>query len=285
MIAKLTTLVAAFIAMSLLRASSARAAEPTVTDCLSANESSIAMHNSGQFLAERAQLLTCANRACPAEVSKECLRRVEEVNAALPTLVFRVTDGAGHDLSAVTVTVGDAVLARRLDGTALAVDPGEHTFTFQSPGQPLLSKQLIIRQGDKGRKEQVMLGTPPKAELLRPGQGEKPPAEPFSTQKKIAVAVAGVGAVGVLVGAVFGVSSVSKHGDAEKYCSGAACRDQRGFDAANSARSAGNVSTVAFIVGAACLAGGAALWFTAKPHPNETRVGLGLGSVQVAGSF
>ena len=52
--------------------------------------------------------------------------------------------------------------------------------------------------------------------------------------------------------------------------------------------SAGNVSTVGFIVGAVGLAGGAALWFTGK-HTGEaaekpgTQVGLGLGSFQLKG--
>jgi hypothetical protein len=51
------------------------------------------------------------------------LRRVDEINAAIPTVIFEAKDGAGGDLSAVRVTMDGEVLAERLEGTALSINP------------------------------------------------------------------------------------------------------------------------------------------------------------------
>jgi hypothetical protein len=84
----------------------------------------------------------------------------------------------------------------------------------------------------------------------------------LSPQRYAAIGAGAVGLAGVVVGSIFGLKSKSKRDDAESYCSGGECRDPAGVDLREEARSAGNVSTIAFIVGGAGLAGGAVLWFT-----------------------
>ena len=49
-------------------------------------------------------------------------------------------------------------LADRLEGTAVSVDPGEHTFTFEAPGYAVATKRLMILEGQKDRREAVTLG-------------------------------------------------------------------------------------------------------------------------------
>src|SRR5882724_84046 len=112
----------------------ARAADPTTADCIAANDGSISSRNDHNLRAARAQLLVCAASACPADVRTECTRRVAEVNAAMPTVVFAAKDQTGKDLAAVKVTMDGEPLADRLDGTALSVDPGEHSFVFDAEG-------------------------------------------------------------------------------------------------------------------------------------------------------
>ncbi|HET9933542.1 MAG TPA: hypothetical protein VFQ35_22710, partial [Polyangiaceae bacterium] len=99
-----------------------------------------------------------------------------------------------------------------------------------------------------------------------------------------AIACGAVGVVGVVGGTVFGLRSMSKHDDAEPYCNGGACTDQRGVDALESARSAGNWSTASFIVGGLGLGAGALLWFW-PTHENDTQLAVGLGSVKLQGRF
>ncbi|HEY5372893.1 MAG TPA: hypothetical protein VIK01_04370 [Polyangiaceae bacterium] len=97
-----------------------------------------------------------------------------------------------------------------------------------------------------------------------------------------------IGVAGVTLGTIFGLQSKSKHDAADSHCSGSTCTDDKGVQLRSQAISAGNLSTISFVVGAAGLAGGAVLWFTASPAKQEqptTQVGLGFGRVLVSGRF
>ncbi len=108
----------------------------------------------------------------------------------------------------------------------------------------------------------------------------------WTWRQRAAIGVASVGVVGLGLGIGFGLSSMSKHDDAAKICPGL-CSDQHGVDLWNQARAAGNVSTAAFIVAAAGLAGGAALWLTAPSSApaGSTQIGFGLGTLQARGTW
>jgi hypothetical protein len=51
-------------------------------------------------------------------------------------------------------------LTDRLTGQALAVDPGDHTFTFTAEGLPSVTRRVVIHESEKGRRESIMIGTP-----------------------------------------------------------------------------------------------------------------------------
>ena len=263
----------------------ARAAAPSTSECLAASEASIKAGNEHKLRAERQQLIVCAASSCPTEIRKECTRRVDEVNAAIPTLVFEAKDPAGNDLADVKVTMDGEVLAEHLDGSALSVDPGEHTFTFETAGQPSVEKQLVVREADKERHEPVQFGTPLGPEQ-QPGPdhgtaGTQSGSHGLSTQKIVAIVVGGVGVAGLGVGGAFGMIAISKKNDAQKICP-QDCVDTAGTKAWSDAKTAGNISTIAFIAGGVALAGGAVLWFTA---PAKTEVGLGPASIRFRRSF
>jgi hypothetical protein len=274
-------------------------ADPTTLECLGANDKSIALRNDHKLGDARAQALVCAAASCPADVRRECVRRIDQLNASMPTIVFEAKDPAGEDLTNVRVTMDGAPLAERLDGAAIAIDPGAHTFVFEASGQPAVTKQLVIREGEKDRRERVQLGVaaPAVAPSQTPGspgavggEANAPPSQTgqpggLGTQRALAIASAGVGVIGVALGAVFGLQSISKHNDAEQACPGK-CATQSGVDLWNSARSAGDISTVAFVVGGAALAAGAVLWFTGAPSSGGgARVGIGPGGIQLRGAW
>ncbi len=258
----------------------ARAAEPSTSQCLAASDASLKAGNEHKLLSERKELLICAASSCPGEIRKECARRVEEVNASIPTLVFQAKDPTGADLSSVRVTMDGNVLAEQLNGTALAVDPGEHAFKFETAGQPTVEKQLVVREGEKERREAIQFGSPANEDVNHPT--ETVASGGHKTQKIIAVVVAGVGVVGLGVGGTFGVMAMSKKDDANKVCRDA-CADAAGQQAWKDAKTAGTISTAGFIAGGVLLATGAVLWFTAGP--SRTQVGIGPGSVRLSGSF
>lgn len=298
----LSALSAVVVAALLALPEPLQAADPTTADCLSANDSSISLRNEHKLRAAREQLLVCAAATCPADIRKECMRRVADVNAAIPTIVFEAKDASGRDLSAVKVTMDGQPLAERLEGTALSIDPGEHTFSFETAGQANVEKRFVIREGEKDRRERVSFGeTAPPATTVKTAASRKTPETPntmasepplvqpvgqrssLGPQKIAAIVATGVGVIGVGVGAVFGAHALSKRSDASKACPDR-CADQSGVDLWNSARSAGNVSTVAFIVGGVGLAAGATLWFTAKASTTP-QVGIGPGSIELRGSW
>ncbi len=208
-----------------LASAPALAADPTTADCLSANDASISLRNQHKLRAARAQLLVCAAATCPADIRTECTRRVTDINAAMPTIVFEAKDPAGNDLSAVKVTLDGQVITDRLEGTALSIDPGEHSFTFESAGQPTVQKSFVIREAEKDRRERIQLGTPTgpvaptgDAKGVAPVGATGEPHKSVDSSKLatgVVVGVVGVGGVGVGVTLLVLASSLSSRSKTE----------------------------------------------------------------------
>src|SRR5580704_10844756 len=87
--------------LTLTPARAARAADPTVPECLTASEASLKLRSEHKLRQARAQVLVCAASTCPAEVREDCTRRMDQLIAAAPTIVFEAKDGAGRELAAV----------------------------------------------------------------------------------------------------------------------------------------------------------------------------------------
>jgi hypothetical protein len=272
----------------------ALAADPTNADCVAANEAALKSGNEHHLRADRNELLVCSSVNCPTDIRLECVRRVDEVNAAIPTIIFEAKDAAGGDLSAVKVTMDGEVLAERLEGTALSIDPGEHTFVFETDGQSPLTKTFVIHESQKDRREAITFGSAapgPVSQALPPAPTViAEPMHGLGTQKIVAIVAAGVGVVGLGIGTAFGIMALSKKSDAQSACPSAQCANQADANKWSDAASTGNVSTAGFIVGAAGVAGGVVLWLTAKrasesaPAPSA-QVGLGMGTIQVRGQW
>lgn len=269
------------LCVPVLVASPAHAADPTVSECLSASDASLTSAGNHQLRAERRALLICASPSCPTEIKKECARRVDEVNAALPTVVFEAKNGAGKDLTDVKVSMDGEVLAERLDGTALAVDPGKHTFVFETAGEATVTEELVTREGEKGRRETIQFGTPAAPATGGGSHDAGANGGGLSRQKVAAIVVASIGVASLGTGGAFGVIAMQKKKDAEKLCPGDECPDQTGSDAWSKAKTAGTISTIGFAVGGAAIAGAALLWFTAP----QAQLEVGLGSIHVRGTF
>ena len=270
-------LVAALAVGSALGSTQARAAEPATRECLAASEASLKAGNEHELRAERSALLICAAASCPSDIRRECIRRVDEVNAAIPTIVFVAKDVTGGDLSAVKVVMDGEVLAERLDGSALSTDPGVRTFRFETAGHLPITKQFVIRESEKNRHEALVFGSV--EDLSEPRSG-------LGAQKTLAIVVGAVGLASIGVGSAFGLTAMAKKSDAETACPHD-CADQSGVNLWGDAALAGNVSTAAFIAGGVMLGAGAALWFTAhapdSPRGPTAQVGIGPGSIQLRG--
>jgi hypothetical protein len=283
---------AAVLALFAMPARLAGAAEPTTAACLAASERAVALRQQHKLGDARAELLICSSASCPADVRDECLRHVDEVNAKIPTIVFEAKDASGNDLAAVKVAVDGRPVAERLDGIPLPLDPGEHLFTFQTAGQPSIEKHLVVREAEKERRERIVFGAPAASILATPSGAPHPREDSgrgLGTQRILAIVAAGVGVVGLGLGIGYGLDAKSKRDTARADCPTPTCPDMNGSTLWDSAVSAGNVATIAFVVSGAALATGAVLWFTAKPGSRErdggTQVGFGPGTLQLRGTW
>ncbi len=280
--------VAASFSLALLAATPAWA-DGTKQQCIDGDVKAQDLRRDGKLSAAREALRQCAAASCPAAVRDDCSKRLDDLDRAQPTLVLAARDAAGNDLVAVTVTMDGQPFADRLPGTPLPVDPGEHTFVFQTPGQPPLEKRLVIRENEQGRREGVTLGGARAAGDAAAGAGEGLKGAPpgHGTQKVLALIAGGLGVVGVGVGSAFGLIALSNRNAAQSVCPGQ-CSDSSGVSKWSDAKTAGNVSTVAFVVGGVGLAAGAVLWLTASPAPGPgatARLGLGPGSLRLEGTW
>jgi hypothetical protein len=244
-----------------------------MSECLSANESSIHLRGDHKLRQARDEALICASPSCPDEVRATCEQRITELIAAIPTIVLLAKDGAGHDLSAVRVSMDGELLAERLDGTGVAVDPGPHAFTFEVPGQPSVEQSFVIGEGEKDRHETITLRAPPPAQSPMPSPIPPVPLEASTTQtspgrkQRIAgIAVGAAGVVGLGLGAVFGGLTASEWSSAKEVCAGrpvSCTKSGPGFEDENSAESSGTISTVSFIAGGVLAAVGIVFFVTA----------------------
>jgi len=274
-------------------------AEPTKDQCINANEGAQSSRAAGKLRDARDQLTVCIARSCPGPVRDDCTERLNEVLKALPTVVFAVRSADGADLSVVRVSMDGALLTARLDGSAIPVDPGNHTFAFEADGFAPVREPLLIREGDKARREAVVLRPavaippppPPAVVVPAPPATTPVPARPASTTRILSFTALGVGVAGVAVGSIFGAMALGDKSSLDKNCSGNACPASEQSDI-HGLHSNGVVSNVGFGVGIVALAAGAALLLFSGGGEPPARSGatttlpvVGLGAAGVQGTF
>jgi hypothetical protein len=118
--------------------------------CATAHEQAQRTRKEGLLRASREHLLVCAEDACPSVLRVECVKWLSEVEAAMPTVVPVAKDAAGNDLLDVSVAIDGTKVKDRLDGQAIPVDPGGHTFRFVREGSAVEQK-ILVREGEKRR--------------------------------------------------------------------------------------------------------------------------------------
>lgn len=103
----------------------------------------------------------------------------------------------------------------------------------------------------------------------QPASPEPPSAHGPSGTEVLGVILGTTGLIALGVGAGFGVAAMSDARTVRDLCDGNVCREQRGIDAAESARDHAFISTVGFASGGALLALGAAVYFLLGDQPRE----------------
>jgi hypothetical protein len=260
----------------LLASIPALAEGPTKQECAAANETAQDMRRTGKLREARTQLAMCTAATCPGAIREDCAQRLKDVEAALPTVIFEATNAAGHDLSAVRVTVDGEPLVQKLEGTAIVLNPGEHRLTFEAEGLRKSEDTIVLREGEKDRRVRIVLQSP-----TAPRKESEPAeaTEASHTQRALAISLGAAGVAGLIVGGVFGLLAKSTYDNAlQNECGGNSigCNAQGAQDG-RTAHSQATVSTVAFIGGGVLLGGGVVLYLTA-PKSGSVAVSPEVGS-------
>jgi hypothetical protein len=291
--------------------SSVALADETKTECIAANEGAQVLRQAGKLVEARSKLAICMDLSCPGAVREDCAERMDDLQAAIPSVVFDVKDAAGRDLVGVKVSV-DGTAMGITTATAVPLDPGPHAFRFELPGAPPVDQSLVLLEGETARRVSVVIGGPLTTAAVSgpsgttPGGVEsageslavaagtdevRPSSPPTGHGQRLAAWIAGgtgVAAMGLSLALVLVAKSSY---DGASGCTGTLCTSPDGVRTSDSARSMGNVATGFFVAGAVATTGGAVLWLTAPKAAARTAVdrswdlGLTFGGIRARGTF
>ncbi|MEO8846561.1 MAG: hypothetical protein ABI591_08185 [Kofleriaceae bacterium] len=207
--------------------------------------------------------------------------KVAELEPKLSYLTVSVP--AVSRLDGLTLTRNDKPFDATLWNRALPVDGGDYLFVGRAPGHddwkatvraPIDSGKITldVPKLEPTNKVVDVVTAPPPPEV----QEDPPaPATTFTTKRKVAIGVAGVGVLGLAGGIVFSIQAKGKQSDAH-----ASCVDPQmpcaNADAANalikSAQSRALAANISFGVGAALAIAAGVLWFTGAPETPAQQV-------------
>jgi hypothetical protein len=202
----------------------------------------------------------------------EAAQRASALEKGLPMLTVHVAPAVR---ASAEVRVDGETWPRERWEVPIPIDPGTHDVELRTPPDRVETHPLHITQGQ--HLDVTLVPVPPASSLSPAAPAEKKQRSaptlatndaPMPGQRKLALALGGVGLAGTLVGSLFGALSIRAHGrvvDAcPQYptCTSGANNDAIAGDNRDASHD-GTISTVAIVAGLALLASGTALWFTA----------------------
>lgn len=194
----------AMLAVSLTGAT-AFAAPPTLQECVAASEKGQRALSERRLREARDSFLVCVSESCPTVIRNDCNEWSGTVAKALPTVVFGARDGAGKDLFDVTVSMDGEKIATRLDGKAVAMDPGPHELRFETPGHAPVIEKILVKEGEKSRIVNVTFADASPAAASTPA--ETPPPSASGGHTPYPWIVVGAGAAIAIAGVVVAVTA------------------------------------------------------------------------------
>jgi hypothetical protein len=219
-------------------------------------------------------------------------RLLAEARPRIATLKIAVI--APPEVQIEVKTDGEKVPLASLN-TNRPTNPGEYTVEATAPGYRTATAHVKLAEGAV---ESIALtleidpdapNPPAAAATSPPSDAGAPPPQRSSPSRVPAYAALGVGVIGLGVGTVFGISALSKKSDLDSNCSNKKCPEdqQKTID---SAKTAGTISTVGFIVGGVGVVAGGYLLLAPSEALNAKAAlritpTLGLGHASLSGTF
>jgi hypothetical protein len=205
-----------------------------------------------------------------AQIAREQVAR--ERATALEPKVSKLRIVAPRNVQGMEVRKNGALLGGMLWDRPVPTDPGTYTIDVSAPGMRTWSIVTVVAADGALVTVKVPLldarsaGGHPTPPASAAANTQDASANGASAQRTLAYAVGAGAVIGVAIGTFFGLQSIARHGDYAAHCIDNRC-DATGFSLHDTAVTDGNLSTFAFVAGAAAAAGAAVLYFTA-PEPS-----------------
>jgi hypothetical protein len=261
-----------------LALTSSRSARADVRACIDAHSEGQVLRDQSHFLEARHRFVSCADPACPDAIRAECANLLTDLERALPTVVLAVRDAQGRDVPGARVELDGKPLENALNGRAVSVDPGAHSFRFIAPDGRTEVIEAVALELVKGRPVEAEFDAPVSA---LPAAGSQPaPAQsavathvaPGSSHARptLAYVLGGVGIAALAGSGYFAWSGRNQRHDLSETCA-PACSD----DQVSSVRTKYLLADILLGVGLGSLGAGAYFYF-APPAATQSFQGQGL---------
>lgn len=250
--------------------------------CEAAFEQAQRLRNDSHYVAANREVLKCATPSCGEALFQECTGIYDELQAAIPSVVFAARDGAGNELTDVSITVDGEPSVDHLDGKPVQLDPGRHTFGFSAEGYVATKRVALIRTGERFRPLTEVLDakSAPAPEPQAAPRAAPPSSSRPSRGRSTPVASWVLGGVGVLATAGFvgfRATGASQYDGLQR-----SCKPRCSAESVDSVEQKYLVSSIALGVGAAAFAGAITVYFVA---PREAAPRTALELAPLAGGF
>ncbi|MDQ3335143.1 MAG: hypothetical protein M4D80_08275 [Myxococcota bacterium] len=215
----------------------------------------------------------------PKNLRADAAANATKLEPRLPKYMLKLGPGVPQ----VSITIDGAATGDK-PGIAVPIDPGTYVLEANADGYAGWKREFTAVEG---KTEEITIPAMEPLLVKEPTRpkpivvDEKP--TPKSSRKKIGFAMVGVGGALVITGGVFGVIARGRNNDAKDICGGNidACDPARIGDAQDkidSARSAGNISTVAMIAGGAAVVTGIVFIVTAPSVKRGVAIAPSIGT-------
>jgi hypothetical protein len=246
------------------------AARPAFADaksCARAYEDGQRLRTSAQLTEAADKFLYCAGPECPELMHPDCQRRLDEVEAAVPSVVVRVEPSSELRIS-VSLDQGEV---RPIDGQALRLNPGAHEVHVTAVGYRPATRRFMVSEGEKLKPLDITLAPLAEQSRVTPephGKGDAnsslAPARPRTTSWvpwAITSGVVAAGSAGLLYWGLRGRGAERDLADCSPDCSSERVDDvKRDYLLAN-------VSLGVGLSGAAAMA----VWYFVRPSAPTPR--------------
>ena len=252
--------------MAVVTASAAFGAKDARADdakekCANSYDQAQKLKREGKLKEARKELVVCGSEKCPSVLVPYCVQMLKDVDDATPTVLIVAHDEKGQSIDDVRVIVDGEVVAEKLDGRAMPINPGSHMFRLEHAGAPAWEDKVLVTEGEHGHRIEPTFGVKQGQSNGASTTGPLAPTKASSSSSSSAPSSSfpvwpiglsfGIGGAGLILGGVTGGLAFSTKSSLDS-----ACHPKNNCPATSSSdisklNTLSTVSTVGFVVGGA----------------------------------